>query len=88
MALESLGGKFELCARALLKAAVGEDPPPTFPTAIVENMVRSIVEPRPGVSADFCYHALGAALSYSHGKAKSLSRDEMEFVIKEHFELK
>lgn len=88
MALESLGGKFELCARALLKEAVGEEPPPTFPTAIVENMVRSIVEPKPGISVDFCYNALGSALSYSHGKAKSLSRDEMETVIRRHFELK
>lgn len=87
MALKSLGGAFEACAKELLKAAVGQDPPADFPSAMVENMVKSVVEPIPGMPEDLAYQALGAALSMAHGSARELSKNEIQGVIKRHFKL-
>jgi hypothetical protein len=86
MTLQSLGGKFEACARELLKLAAGEEAPATFPTVMEENMIKHIVEPQSNMPAEFAYRALSAALSLAHDKAKDLSRDQIETVIRKHFE--
>ena len=87
MAMESLGGKFAECARNLLTEAAGEAPPAGFPTAMLENMVKEIVEPSGRVSEEFTCQAIRAMASLSKGGAKELDDATIMRTIRKSFDI-
>ncbi len=83
--MDSLGGKFQECAREIIETAAGETPPADFPTVMLENMIKEVVEPSGSVSEEFTIHAIQSMAAMSKGGAKELSSDEIKTVIKKHF---
>ena len=87
MPLQSLGGKFRECAEDLIEAVSGSKPPSDLSTSLIENMVHEIVSPSGNIKDEFAYFALDQALTAPDTDEKELSREEMETIIKRHFEL-
>jgi len=87
MSMESLGGKFAECARNLLTEAAGEAPPPNFPTAMLENMIKEIVEPSGKVNQEFTCQAIRAMTSLSKGDAKELDDAAIMRTIRKSFNI-
>ena len=86
--MRPLGGEFTKCANALLEEAAGETPPASFPTMMIENMVNSILTGNGNEKQlTLSYMALQSALQMAcPGKARELSKDEINTVIKKHFD--
>lgn len=87
MAMERLGGKFTECARNLLTEATGEVPPADFPTEMLENMVKEVVEPRSGMGQEFTLQAIRAMVSLSKGNARELDDPTILRTIRKSFDI-
>ena len=83
---QTLREKYAACARDILKTGAGEEPPPNFPTKMLEEAIIDIVEKRmPDFEAGSYFSICFAAAYANRDKGRKLTHAEADEVIQRHF---